>query len=209
MTLILMLWVLSECSLSYLRVLSDWSLSTLWVLSVCSVIALWVLSECFLTYCWHGNWLLTDWLLKDLSQKVDEFQLCNGRTDGRTHIVTPWAPVGAKNYMQQHNRRHGKTFSFRNYHEGRLSYYNFNVAWWRKYVGDSEVWTFQVAVNFLFSDGQTHEVFIVTSYFSGWAGQVPLPVCFLHRGGAGCGPQCPGPLPGRGPQVLTLWPWPE
>ena len=45
---------------------------------------------------------------------------------------------------------------------------------------------------------------VVTSYFSGWAGQVPLPVCFLHRGGAGCGPQCPGPLPGRGPQVLTL-----
>ena len=54
------------------------------------------------------------------------------------------------------------------------------------------------------SDGQTHEVFIVKSYFSGGAGQVPLPVCFLHRGGAGCGPQCVGPLPGRGPQVLTL-----
>ena len=37
-----------------------------------------------------------------------------------------------------------KTFSFRNYHDDRLSYYNFNVAWWRKYVGDSEVWTWQV-----------------------------------------------------------------
>ena len=33
---------------------------------------------------------------------------------------------------------------FRNYHDDRLSYYNFNVAWWRKYVGDSEVWTWQV-----------------------------------------------------------------
>ena len=32
---------------------------------------------------------------------------------------------------------------FRNYHTGKMSYYTFNVAWWRKYVGDSEVCVFR------------------------------------------------------------------
>ena len=30
------------------------------------------------------------------------------------------------------------TDDIKNYHTGLLSYYNFNIAWWRKYVGKSE-----------------------------------------------------------------------
>ena len=37
--------------------------------------------------------------------------------------------------------------------------------------------------------------------FSGGSGQVPLPLYLLHRGGAGYGSQCPGPLPRRGTHV--------
>ena len=37
------------------------------------------------------------WSLVMLSQKDEDRTLWHGRTDGRTQIVTPWAPVGAKN----------------------------------------------------------------------------------------------------------------
>ena len=30
------------------------------------------------------------------------------------------------------------TDDIKNYHEGTLSYYKFNIAWWRKYVGNTE-----------------------------------------------------------------------
>ena len=56
------------------------------------------------------------------------------------------------NLQQKYNNV--KTFSFRNYHDDRLSYYNFNVAWWRKYVGDSEVWTWQVTPDTFISFSQ-------------------------------------------------------
>ena len=38
-------------------------------------------------------------MLEDLSQKDEERLLCHGRTDRQKHIVTPRAPVGAKNMM--------------------------------------------------------------------------------------------------------------
>ena len=37
-------------------------------------------------------------LLEDLSQKDEEFQLCNQQIDRRTETVTPRAPVGAKKF---------------------------------------------------------------------------------------------------------------
>ena len=47
----------------------------------------------------------------------------------------------------------------------------------------------------------TSHSFIIYLTLSGGSGQVPLPLYLLHRGGAGYGSQCPGPLPGRGTQV--------
>jgi len=79
------------------------------------------------------------------------------------------------------------TDDIRNYHVGRLSYYTFNVAWWRKYVGDSEVGTMMISL-------------VTRCLPPGRACQVPVPLCGLHRGGAGGGPQCAGALPGRGSQ---------
>ena len=63
-----------------------------------------------------------------------------------------WPEVKRINLQQKYNNV--KTFSFRNYHDDRLSYYNFNVAWWRKYVGDSEVWTWQVTPDTFISFSQ-------------------------------------------------------
>ena len=85
----------SDCIDSYFD-----ALSANWLLSDCSLIVLWVLSECSLSAHWvlTDCWLVPDWLLEDLNQKYEERALCNGRTDRQTHIVTPWAPVGAKNF---------------------------------------------------------------------------------------------------------------
>ena len=47
----------------------------------------------------------------------------------------------------------------------------------------------------------TSHSFIIYLTLSGGSGQVPLPLYLLHRGGAGYGSQCPGPLPRRGAQV--------
>ena len=68
------------------------ALSAHCVFTECSLIALYVVFNFFLS----ARWLL----LTDLSLKDWEFQLRNGQTDRQTQIVTPKAPVGAKNmYM--------------------------------------------------------------------------------------------------------------
>ena len=85
LTLILILRVLTDCSLIALWVLSEYSLSALWVFSECSMSAIWVLSECsmtadlFLTYC------LKIWarMMKIYCSR----QTWNERTNGRTSAL--------------------------------------------------------------------------------------------------------------------------
>ena len=47
----------------------------------------------------------------------------------------------------------------------------------------------------------TPDIFIKLIIFPGGVGQVPLPLCVLHRGGAILGPKRAGSLSGRGAQV--------
>ena len=59
-------------------------------------------AEWLLTACW----LIADWLLEDLSQKDEdwELQISLDQTNGWTNIVTPWAPVGAKKFSQERQK---------------------------------------------------------------------------------------------------------